>query len=225
MPDEVSDESPEEVGENTSSTNRGCNGPCRPWKNKSARLTPFNWRKSNQRDEPRSRWNHSGTRRDECTVGITGPSDSNNAFKEKPPFESPGIIFLDTPGHESFGSIRSRSGSVADIAILIVDIVEGFKPQTIQSIQLLEQNNIPFIIVGNKIDRIHHWESKRGRSSWQSWDEQTKDVKETADEHYYKLLGQVATHSRFNLANIGKEIKAFDIENDRLFVPMSAKEG
>ena len=58
-------------------------------------------------------------------------------FKEKPKFESPGIIFLDTPGHESFGSIRNRSGSVADIAILIVDIVEGFKPQTIQSIQIL----------------------------------------------------------------------------------------
>ena len=57
-------------------------------------------------------------------------------FKEKPTFTSPGIIFLDTPGHESFGSIRNRSGNVADIAILIVDIVEGFQPQTIQSIQI-----------------------------------------------------------------------------------------
>jgi len=146
-------------------------------------------------------------------------------FKDKPQFESPGIIFLDTPGHESFASIRNRSGSVADIAILIVDIVEGFKPQTIQSIQLLEQNNIPFIIVGNKIDRIHQWGSKRGRSSWQSWNEQAKDVQKMADDFYYKLLGQVASHSKFNLAKYWDGIKDFDIKNDRLFVPMSAKQG
>ena len=146
-------------------------------------------------------------------------------FKDKPQFESPGIIFIDTPGHESFGSIRGRSGSVADIAILIVDIGEGFKPQTIQSIQVLEKNNTPFIIVGNKIDRIHHWESKRGRSSWQSWADQSKDVQKTADDHYYKLLGQVAQHSRFNLTKYWEGIKDFDIKNDRLFVPMSAKEG
>ena len=146
-------------------------------------------------------------------------------FKEKPKFDSPGIIFLDTPGHESFGSIRNRSGSVADIAILIVDIVEGFKPQTIQSIEILEQNDIPFIIVGNKVDRIHQWESKRGRSSWQSWNEQSKDVQKMADDFYYKLLGQVASHSKFNLAKYWDGIKTFDIKNDRLFVPMSAKEG
>lgn len=146
-------------------------------------------------------------------------------FKEKPKFESPGIIFLDTPGHESFGSIRNRSGSVADIAILIVDIVEGFKPQTIQSIEILEQNDIPFIIVGNKIDRIHQWESKRGRSSWQSWNEQSKDVQKMADDYYFKLLGQVASYSKFNLSKYWDGIKTFDIKNDRLFVPMSAKEG
>ena len=146
-------------------------------------------------------------------------------FKEKPTFDSPGIIFLDTPGHESFSSIRTRSGNVADIAILIVDIVEGFKPQTIQSIQLLENNNIPFIIVGNKIDRIHRWESKRGRSSWQSWNEQSEDAKDMADEYYFKLLGQVASHSKFNLSKYWEGIKEFDIQNDRLFVPMSAKEG
>lgn len=146
-------------------------------------------------------------------------------FKEKPVFDSPGIIFIDTPGHESFGSIRKRSGSVADIAVLIVDLVEGFKPQTIQSIKILEKNDIPFIIVGNKIDRVHQWESKRGRSSWQSWKEQSKDVQNSADEFYYKLLGQVATNSKFNLTKYWEGIKSFDIENDRFFVPMSAKEG
>jgi len=165
-------------------------------------------------------------------LGVTNvPSDllvkaiQTMPFKEKPKFDSPGIIFLDTPGHESFSSIRTRSGNVADIAILIVDLVEGFKPQTIQSIQLLETNNIPFIIVGNKIDRIHRWESKRGRSSWQSWNEQTKDAKDMADDYYYKLLGQVASHSKFNLSKYWEGIKEFDIQNDRLFVPMSAKEG
>ena len=89
----------------------------------------------------------------------------------------------------------------------------------------MEQNDIPFIIVGNKVDRIHQWESKRGRSSWQSWNEQSKDVQKMADDFYYKLLGQVASHSKFNLAKYWDGIKTFDIKNDRLFVPMSAKEG
>ena len=146
-------------------------------------------------------------------------------FEKKPDLEMPGLIFLDTPGHQSFGSIRQRSGSVADIAVLIVDIVEGFKPQTIQSIKILKNKGIPFVIAGNKIDRVHQWESKRGRSSWESWKSQSKDVQTTADKFFNRLQGEVAEHAQFNIEKYWKGLKDFDIDNDRLFVPLSAKEG
>lgn len=146
-------------------------------------------------------------------------------FDEKPELEMPGLIFLDTPGHQSFGSIRQRSGGVADIAVLIVDLVEGFKPQTIQSIQILKNKGIPFVIAGNKVDRVHQWETKRGRSSLESWKSQSKDVQTTADKFFNRLQGEVAEHAQFNIMKYWEGIKSFDIDNDRLFVPISAKEG
>lgn len=63
------------------------------------------------------------------------------------------ITFLDTPGHEAFCSIRQRSSKVADIAVLVVSAEDGVKPQTIEALNCIKDDNTPFIIALNKIDK------------------------------------------------------------------------
>ncbi|MEM3592362.1 MAG: GTP-binding protein, partial [Candidatus Micrarchaeia archaeon] len=64
----------------------------------------------------------------------------------------PGLLFVDTPGHAAFTNLRKRGGSIADIAILVVDIAQGFQPQTIEAIEILKEYRTPFIVAANKID-------------------------------------------------------------------------
>ncbi|MAU30099.1 MAG: translation initiation factor IF-2 [Euryarchaeota archaeon] len=136
-------------------------------------------------------------------------------------FDSPGLLFIDTPGHHSFSTLRSRGGSLADIAILIVDVMEGARPQTLESLRVLKNAKTPFVIAANKVDRIHGWDAQDGRPMALSMRSQTKDSMALFEKKYWELVGKFAEEG----LNIERYDRVKDFTKDIALVPISAREG
>ncbi|KSW11332.1 translation initiation factor IF-2 [Pyrodictium occultum] len=134
----------------------------------------------------------------------------------------PGLLFIDTPGHELFSNLRRRGGSVADFAILVVDINDGFQPQTYESIEILRQRRVPFVVAANKIDKIPGWKPHPDTPFIISYRQQAKWVQEELEK---KLWDNVIA----KLYELGFQAERFDRVKDFTrtvaVVPISAKTG
>jgi translation initiation factor 5B len=133
-------------------------------------------------------------------------------------FTIPGILFIDTPGHAAFTSLRKRGGSISDIAILVVDINEGFKPQTIEAVEILKKSKTPFVVAANKIDILPGFNDQKGMLM-QNIMAQNPDVQYKIDNQIYEVVGK--------LSELGIQSERFDRIQDYTqqiaIVPCSAK--
>ena len=133
----------------------------------------------------------------------------------------PGLFFIDTPGHEAFTTLRKRGGALADLAILMVDLNEGFKPQTYEALSILKMYKTPFVVAANKMDRIYGWQTHEGEPFSQTFKKQPANVQTKLDTQLYELVGI--------LHQEGFESERFDrVENfarQVSIIPISAKSG
>ncbi|MBS3176396.1 translation initiation factor IF-2 [Candidatus Woesearchaeota archaeon] len=133
----------------------------------------------------------------------------------------PGMLAIDTPGHAAFISLRKRGGALADIAILVVDMNEGFKPQTIEAIEILKSVKTPFIIAANKIDLLKGWQ-KKSDMLLQNISQQKPETIHDFENKLYQLVGKLAEVAGMNADRFDR---VQDYTNQVAIVPLSAKTG
>ncbi len=137
-------------------------------------------------------------------------------------FKVPGLLFIDTPGHHAFSSLRARGGALADIAVLVVDINEGFKPQTKEALSILRKNRTPFVVAANKVDLIHGWESEPMRPFMLGVKQQSEGVLEKLDTKTYEVIGSLTENG---VPSADRIDRISDFTKSVAVVPLSAKTG
>lgn len=136
----------------------------------------------------------------------------------------PGLLFIDTPGHEVFANLRSRGGSAADIAIIVVDINKGFEAQTLESIEILKKRKVPFVVAINKVDMLFGWKKSKDLkigSITEDLKKQETSILGLLDEKIYNVVGM--------LSRLGFNSEAFwrvkEFDKEIAIVPISAVTG
>jgi translation initiation factor 5B len=133
----------------------------------------------------------------------------------------PGLLFIDTPGHELFSNLRKRGGSVADFAILVVDVMEGFQPQTYEALEILKERRVPFLVAANKIDRIYGWRPHPDEPYIFTIKKQDPRVVAELERRVYDIVGKL--YEEGIPAELFTRIK--DFTKAVAVVPVSAKTG
>ncbi|HUU75863.1 MAG TPA: translation initiation factor IF-2 [Methanoregulaceae archaeon] len=133
----------------------------------------------------------------------------------------PGLLFIDTPGHHAFTTLRARGGALADMAIVVVDINQGFQPQTIEALQILRNYRTPFVVAATKIDRIHGWRANRDEPFLKSFSLQNERIRELVENKIYEMVAR--------LSDMGFSAERFDrvtdFQRNLAIVPVSAHTG
>lgn len=132
----------------------------------------------------------------------------------------PGLLFIDTPGHHAFVSLRKRGSALADVAVLVVDVMEGFQPQTYESLNVLRLLKTPFVVVLNKIDRIKGWTSRK-KPFFINYKDQPEYARKEVDTRIYEIVGEL--HDKGFSSERYDRIK--DFSRNVSIVPVSAKTG
>jgi translation initiation factor 5B len=135
--------------------------------------------------------------------------------------EVPGILFIDTPGHETFSNLRKRGGSAADVAILVIDVTKGIEPQTVESLTILKARKTPFLICCNKIDAVPGWKSSGAGSFLENIANQRPEVLTDLDNRLYTMMG---TLSRYGI-RADRFDRITEFAKTVALVPTSAKTG
>lgn len=135
-------------------------------------------------------------------------------------FKVPGLLFIDTPGHFAFTTLRARGGALADLAVLVIDINEGIMPQTEESIEILKKYRTSFVVAANKIDAITGWKKVDGTIS-QRLNAQIEATRAEFDEKFYKLVEKL--YEKGFSAERYDRIR--DFTRNVAIVPISAKTG
>lgn len=133
----------------------------------------------------------------------------------------PGLLFIDTPGHEAFTNLRKRGGSIADLAILVIDVMQGVQPQTEEAIEILKSYKTPFIVAANKIDIISGWIPNKGLCYSETIKKQRDFVRDLLEKRIYEIVGQLG---KFGFdSDFFTEVK--DPTKQVMIIPVSAKTG
>ncbi|MCJ7425078.1 translation initiation factor IF-2 [Candidatus Bathyarchaeota archaeon] len=145
----------------------------------------------------------------------------SSLLKVKAEIEIPGLLIIDTPGHEVFTNLRRRGGSVADIAIVVIDVLRGFEAQTHECIEILKARKTPFLVAANKIDRVPGWNSYPDTPFLKTYQLQDPYVRQDLDTKMYDIIG---TFSRLGL-NVDRFDAIKNFTKTIAIVPVSAKTG
>ena len=108
-------------------------------------------------------------------------------------FDLPGLLFIDTPGHHSFSTLRSRGGALADIAVLVIDVNDGFQPQTHEAVDILKRTSTPFVVAANKIDTVPGWRPTEKQPSKVAIESQSDRVQSDLNERLYEIIGELSS--------------------------------
>ncbi|MEF8976621.1 MAG: translation initiation factor IF-2 [Halapricum sp.] len=148
-------------------------------------------------------------------------SDIAGKLVDPDDFDLPGLLFIDTPGHHSFSTLRSRGGALADIAILVVDVTDGFQPQTLEALDILKRTQTPFVVAANKVDTLPGWNPDDTEPIQQAIDRQPDRVESDLNEQLYEIIGELSDNG-FS-ADMYWRVQNF--QNNIGVVPLSALTG